>query len=351
MSLRTLINPLVQPVISTADRIRDRCWNREPVAAVAINRRSARGPWGGGNQWLEQIVRSLRQHGYSVRFDLNAQVDCILMADPRSGPTVTFDAEAIAAYKSRHAHVVCIHRVNDNDKHRGSKDRDALQAEGNRVSDHTVFVSAWLLDYEGARWFDPARPHSVIVNGADTRTFHPFGGAQMTPDEPMRLVTHHWSDNWSKGFAVYAEIDRLISEGELPNVELWVIGRWPKKIRWRSARTFPPMGGAALGQLLRRCHVYVTASQWESGPMHFIEGIQCGLPVLYQADGGGIVEVAQRFGMCFRGDVRDAILKMRTQYPRWRQAVLADPPSGDRMCLEYRTLIQQLIVDRQGAQT
>ena len=153
------------------------------------------------------------------------------------------------------------------------------------------------------------------------------------------------------GFAVYTEIDRLISKGELPNVELWVIGRWPREIRWRSARTFPPMGGAALGRLLRRCHLYVTASQWESGQMHFIEGIQCGLPVLHQADGRGIVEVAQRFGMCFRGDVRHAILKMRTQYPRWRQAVLADPPSGDRMYLEYRTLIQQLIVDRQGAQT
>ena len=191
MSLCTLINPLVQPVISTADRIRDRCWNREPVAAVAINRRPARGPWGGGNQRLDQIVHSLRQHGYSVRFDLNAQVDCILMADPRSDRTVTFDAEAIAAYESRHARVVCIHRVNNNDKPRGSKDGDAFQAESNRVSDHTEFVSAWLLNYEGARWFEPARPHSVIVNGADTRTFHPFGGAQMTPDEPMRLVTHH----------------------------------------------------------------------------------------------------------------------------------------------------------------
>ena len=80
--------------------------------------------------------------------------------------------------------------------------------------------------------------------------------------------------------------------------------------------------------------------------MHFIEGIQCGLPVLYQADGGGIVEVAQRFGMFFRGDVRHAILDMRTRYSQWRQAVLADPPSGDRMCLEYRSLIQRLIVDR-----
>jgi glycosyltransferase involved in cell wall biosynthesis len=351
MNPRRLFNPLINSVMSSTDRIRDRWWNREPVATVAINRRPARGPWGGGNQWLDQIVKSLRLHGYSVRFDLKTQVDCILMADPRSGPTVTFDAEAIAAYKSKHPNVVCIHRVNDNDKHRGSNDRDASQADGNRVSDHTVFVSDWLLDYEGARWFDPARPHSVIVNGADTRTFHPLGGAPLTRDEPMRLVTHHWSDNWSKGFAVYAEIDRLISEGELPNIELWVIGRWPEEIRWRSARTFGAMGGAAIGQLLRQCHVYVTASQWESGPMHFIEGIQCGLPVLYQANGGGILEVAKRFGICFDDDIRPALREMRDGYTQLRQAVLAEPPSGDRMCLQYRTLVQRLIVDRRGTDT
>ena len=343
---RALVGRLVQPVVATADTLGDWWQNREPIATVAINRRPSRGFWGGGNQWLEQIIRSLRQDGYSVRFDLKTSVDCILMADPRSGRDVTFDVGEIAAHKSRYPHTVCIQRVNDNDRHRGSADRDRSQADASRVADHTVFVSAWLREYEIERWFDPAQPHSVITNAADSRIFHPLGRAALTPETPMRLVTHHWSDNWSKGFAVYAEIDRLIAEGELPNTELWVIGRWPDEIRWRAARTFPPTRGAQLGQLLRRCHVYVTASQWESSGMHLVEGMQCGLPVLYQANGGGNVEIAQPVGICFRDDVRRAIDEMRTTYPRWRQAVLANPLSGGRMCSEYQTLIQQLITSR-----
>ena len=69
----------------------------------------------------------------------------------------------------------------------------------------------------------------------------------------------------------------------------------PALLRHR-ARTAPPVGGAELAALLRKCHVYVTASQHEPGGMHFIEGLQCGLPLIFHEDGGGIPEryVVQR---------------------------------------------------------
>lgn len=338
-------------VAGAVDRLADRWSNPTPfVAVVAINRRPVRSAWGGGNQWLDQIIRSLRSNAYSVRFSLNGQVDCVLLADPRSGSTVTFDASAVRAYKSLNPRVACIHRVNDNDKHRGSTFRDRLQAEGNQVADHTVFLSEWLRDYEAERWFDPRRPNSVIVSGADTRDFHSVGSAVLRAGETMRLVTHHWSREWNKGFSVYAEIDRLIASGDLPSTELWVIGRWPEEMKWTSARTFPPSRAADVAKLLRQCHVYVTASQWESGGMHFIEGAQCGLPVIYHVNGGGIVEVARRFGIGFTDDVRAAVLDMRVRYQELRSAVLAGAPSGDRMCGEYRTLIQRTIELKRAAQ-
>ena len=61
---------------------------------------------------------------------------------------------------------------------------------------------------------------------------------------PLRLVTHHWSDNMSKGFELYSQIDEAIASGALSEAELWVIGRWPQKIRGK-ARTFPPCVGEA----------------------------------------------------------------------------------------------------------
>jgi glycosyltransferase involved in cell wall biosynthesis len=330
------------------ERAIDRWRTPAPIATVAINRRPVRTPFGGGNQWLGQLTRALRRTGYSIRFDLSGEVDCIVVADPRKGPTASFDCDAIAAYKAAHPRTVCLQRVNDNDRHRGSDSRDAAQAAGNQVADHTVFVSAWLRDYDASSWFDLQRPHSVIGNGADPRVFHPLGQARWDGAGPLRLVTHHWSTNWNKGFAAYQELDGLIAEGTLGGVELWVVGRWPDEIRWRAARTFGPAHGQPLARLLRQCHAAMTASRWESGPMHVVEAIQCGLPVIYHADGGAIGEYAAHCGVAFTDDVRAAVGEMRDRYHELRRAALASPPCGDRMCVDYRTLIQRAIDGRRG---
>ena len=70
---------------------------------------------------------------------------------------------------------------------------------------------------------------------------------------------YNGSWTWIKGFGVYREVDEMIASGRLPQTELWVIGRWPKEIQWKSAHTEPPCSGPALGSLLRNCHVYLTA--------------------------------------------------------------------------------------------
>jgi len=319
---------------------------REPVARVAFNMRPLDHPWGGGNWWLAQIVGHLRAEGYDVRFDLKRDPDCVVVVDPRVGGNVAFGHPEIAAYKERRPESRVLHRINECDLRKGTDEIDALLAEVNGVADRTVFISEWLRDYHGERWFDLARPHSVILNGADPAIFNPAGSEELPADAPMRLVTHHWSNNPRKGFDVYAEVDRLIADGDLDGVDLWVIGRWPESIEWRAARTFEPVAGPELAGLLRRSHAYLTASRFEPGGMHVVEGVQCGLPLLYHEDGGGIVELGRRYGIGFRADVAGAIGQMRSRYPELRRAVVADPPSGDEMCRRYRAAIDELLASR-----
>jgi hypothetical protein len=76
--------------------------------------------------------------------------------------------------------------------------------------------------------------------------------------------------------------------------------------------------------------------------MHYVEGAQCGLPVLYHEDGGGIVERALRYGIGYRDDVAGAIGEMRERYPELRRRVLQEPPSGDAMSDAYERLIGAL---------
>jgi glycosyltransferase involved in cell wall biosynthesis len=291
------------------------------------------------------LSATLRRLGFRVQHHLRGRVDAIVMIDPRKLSTIQFDAAEIAAYKQAHPHVPVLHRINECDQRKGSDFMDALLAEASRSVDFTVFVSEWLRDYHGERWFDRARPHAAILNGADPAVFHPFGGARWQPGEPLRVVTHHWSTGALKGFAEYGQIDRMIADGELPGFELWVIGRWPEEMKWRAARTFPAAHGERLAGLLRQCHLYVTASRWEPCGMHYTEGAQCGLPVVFHEDVGGGGELLSKYGISFRGDgVGAALQAARDRLPELREKVLTLAPSGARMALAYVDILRRLIV-------
>ena len=314
---------------------------RRAVATVAMNLRPRQGPWGGANQWARQVAAFLRASGYRVRFDLRGEVDLILMTHTGLCDGVTFLHREVGEYKKRRPQVRCLHRINDNDVRKGTAGMDALLAEANRVADHTVFVSRWLLEHHGGKWFDKSRPHSVIEPGADPAIFHPVGNR--LPEGVCRVVTHHWSDNWAKGFDIYRKVDTAIADGLLEGFELHVIGRWPKEIGWRAAKLSGPLSGRALAERLRGCHIYLSASRWEPGPMHVAEGLQCGLPLVYHRDTGGTVEVGRRYGVEVGEDVVPGLLEARRRLPELRRRLLESPPSGDWMALEYRRLVQRML--------
>ena len=319
----------------------------KPVATLAINMRSTSGPWGGSSIFVAQLRAFLRARRWRVTYRLGPEVDAILLIDPRDDlQRKAFGMPEIIAHREKYPHVRVIHRVNECDQRKGTSFMDPLLAEANAHADFTVFIAEWLRDYHAARWFDAKRPHAVIYNGVDSATFHPIGQRAWKSGEPLRVVTHHWSDNPLKGFDIYEEVDGLIAEGKLPGFELWIIGRWPARIRWKSARTFAPLAGRALADRLRECHLYLTATRWEPCGMHHVEGAQCGLPLIYHEDGGGVVEAGLRYGIGFRDNVADALHSARDRYTELRARVLGNPPSGERMVLGYAEIIQRLISAR-----
>ena len=315
----------------------------KPVATIALNMAPRKGPFGGGNQWATQIAAYLKRCGYRVVFSLDDTVDCVLGTHAGLGGQLAFSYADVRKKKASRPGLRCIQRINDNDVRKGTGEMDPALAEANLAADHTVFVSNWLRDYHGGKWFDRTKPHSVVINGADPAVFHPVGAARWKPGDPFRLVTHHWSDNMAKGFDVYSELDHLIADGRLPGVELWIAGRWPASIAWRSAKTFPACSGHALAALLRQCHAAVTASRYEPGAMHPVESLQCGLPLLYHPETGGTVELGRKFGVEISGGLVDAVGELMAAHDRLRSRVLMDAPSGDLMCLQYRRIIEQLL--------
>lgn len=318
---------------------------KKPVARVAINLKPKRGSWGGANQWTSQLARWLEFNGWEVRFELSKRPDVVVMTHTGLVAGTTFGADEVEAAKKRWPGIRCLHRINDNDIRKETNEMDSFLHRSSRVADHTLFVSYWLRDYHATRWFDSTRPHSVVWPGADARFFHPVGGSIWNGHEPLRIATHHWSDNWNKGFDVYSAIDEL-ADGELAGkIELHVIGRWPADLKWKSAKTHAPASGAELASRLRNCHAYVSASRHEPGAMHVAEGLQCGLPLLYHPDTGGTVEQGQKYGIPIGESLLDSLAELRARHSELRKNLLADPPSGSRMAASYQAILQRLILE------
>ena len=315
-----------------------------PIATVAMNLKPRAGSWGGANQWTSQLSRWLTYQGWRVRYDLKYPPDAIVMTHTGLSLGTTFGVEEIVTLKKKYPFIPCIHRINDNDLRKDSSQMDAFLAKSNRAADHTVFVSEWLQNHHGARWFDISKPHSVISPGADPRFFHPIGNRAPLPSEPLRIVTHHWSNHWNKGFDIYEQIDTWMAQENSQQYELWIIGRWPKEIQWKVARTFAPQSGKKLATLLRQCHAYISASRYEPGAMHVVEGLQCGLPLLYHPDTGGTIEQGLRYGMKLQEDIATTLKHFRDKLPELRSKLLNDPPSGCKMAMEYHQLIEKMIL-------
>lgn len=307
--------------------------------AVAINKRPKPEPWGGGNQFLNQLISYLKEHGIEVRYTLKKGIQAILVVVGREDSDPTFYISEIQNFKQRCKNVLCIHRINDCDLPRETSHIDKAFQEVNKYADVTVFISEWIRDYFEDKGFNLSKPSKVIRNGADPNIFYP--GNQTIPlhGKPWRIVTHHWSSNLQKGWKLYQEVDSMIASGELKGFELTVIGNWPRDIKWQSARALPPLYGKVLADELRQHHLYLTAARWEACGMHHIEGAQCGLPIVYHEDGGGVVECARLYGIGFRDDVVFALKEAVSNYKELRARVLELAPSGRKVCEEYTALL------------
>ena len=78
-------------------------------------------------------------------------------------------------------------------------------------SDFTVFVSTWISNLyknQGIKSINTG----VILSGSDTEIFNNINKESWNKTTKLKIVTHHWGNNWNKGFDVYSLLDNLLEE-------------------------------------------------------------------------------------------------------------------------------------------
>ena len=255
---------------------------------VFVNRAPVSGPWGGGNNFIKALFDHGKDFDVAFTSDPKEKFDAILMIDPRYDE-MGISANEIRQYKIENHTCPVLYRVNECDARKGTNEIDSVIKGMNTFVDEYVFVSTWIEHYFCYQDQEESilipRKASVIYNGVNKDHF--FENENKQKSDKLRVVTHHWSNNYNKGFDIYNELDDVCKN---ENIEFTYIGR--DLGTFRNTAVIAPLSGKDLGAALRDHDLYITASRFDPGPNHCIEAIASGLPILAHYLGGGAVEFA-----------------------------------------------------------
>jgi len=306
---------------------------------ILINRKIVEGPYGGGNNFVKSLYTTLGSAGHELVSSLQPGIDLIVLHDPRYDE-LGISIKEIASFKKHFPKTKVLHRINECDARKNTNEIDQLLLVSNQFADETVFISEWLQDYFTSKGH--SRHSHVIYNGCNLSHFYPEKNKKAR-NNPLKIVTHHWSDNWMKGFDVYKYIDELCSKNP-DKYQFTYIGRYAKEYKPKNTTIIPPTYGKALGDELRTHDIYVTASRWEPCGMHHIEGAASGLPVLYHKDGGGIVEGCKKHGLEFSSpeELPQLIDEMNNNYDNFSLKIDYSFLSFERCMKQYLDLIEKM---------
>lgn len=264
---------------------------------IAFNKKIVVGPWGGGNQILVLLCDYLKQHGHQISFSLEPDVDVVVMMDVKDSSCL-FPINSLMEFK-RVTGAKIVHRINDNGSHRkGNAERsdDFMIAVNEKLADRTIFISGWLKKYYEEKGLT-SKVNTIIPNATDRTIFYPNSHVIRQPTDPLKIITHHWSSNMSKGFAIYDKLAKFCFQN--PNVAKFTfLGNCPSGLL-ADCEKISPKPYLSIPSFLMYSDLYVTATQFESGGCHIVEGMGCGLIPLVRKGSGGPEEYSKGFGMYF----------------------------------------------------
>ena len=303
--------------------------------------------YGGGNQFLLNLTNYLTKH-HDIVYTLEHDLDMIFVMDPRKLKYNRITNEHVIKYKMDHPNIKIIQRVNDCDKPRNQIGIiDPIIIKATKCADLTIFVSKWTRDYYHIQGYKGK--HIVINNGCNQKVF--YQRTKVTPPSPnvhtkVKLVTHHWSQNWNKGFEYFKQLSDYIETH--PEFELTFIGRpLPPEQTPPNMKTIGPLFGDELGEELSKHHIYITASKAEACPNHVLEGLSTNLPLLYHVDIGGGVEIAKPNGAEGFSTFDDLINKLHlitNNYRSYQKLINLPMLSSELCCAKYHQAIETTVL-------
>ena len=308
------------------------------MVKVYINRKPVYSPWGGGIKTVNLLCESLKNKNFEVVHDLNHDdISIIFIVDPRT-------SEWGESYHDIHEYSVkkkikIIQRVGDLGLHSKPELTQLLKLSIPKA-DCVTYISDFAKNYLGIE-----HQNDNVINLAPLSNFYINRNKNIDLSYPVRILTHHWSNNVKKGFEYYDFLDSNLTNYD-NKIEFTYIGNLPNNFRFKNSTSISPVGIESLIGMLPKHDFYLSASVDETGGNHVLEAIGAGLPVLYHKDGGGIVNYCDGYGIEYNS-VKDMIEKipvMITEYTKIKKEVLKYNSTLEDVVDKYVNLIRENII-------
>jgi len=304
-------------------------------------------PWGGGNKFAIDLSNYLKAKGWKVNSDLkDKDIDIILMTEPRKySQTSNYNQLRISRYLIVNPNTIVVHRINNCDEGRNTKNLNKYLARANKVADCTIFISNYLKEIYIDKGLIKNNIFFVIKNGANSKLFNMDNRKRWNKKDKLRVVTHHWSNNYNKGFDIYKKLDEIVLSGiNGVSIDFYYIGNVPENFHFKNSLTSFPIESRNLADEIKRNHIYITGAKGEGAGMHHIEGAMCGLPLLYR-NSGALPEYCSGFGVMFEGvdDFENKLGELIEKYDFYFDKMKEYPYNSELMCRGYEDVFLTLL--------
>lgn len=313
---------------------------------VSIGSKIKQGPWGGGNLFVINLKNYLLSQGHDVVHTLkDKDIDLILMTEPRrkseSSAFTHFDIKNYLEFINPNA--IVVHRINECDERKDTNYVNKYLSNANKIADGTVFVSTWIKDLYKEVGID-LKNSKVILSGSDKKIFNDINGTNWDKKSELKIVTHHWGDNWKKGFDTYNILDEIVKNDFYGyDLSFTYIGKIPKNYKFINSNYITPLSGNELADEIKKHHIYVTGSLNEPSGNHHIEGAQCGLPLLY-INSGGIPEYCNGYGVMYDiENFKEKLKEIIINYDVYKNAIKTYKNDSQVMSKEYEEFFFSLM--------
>jgi len=317
---------------------------------IFFNLKKPNNSTGGGYFFVQYLSDFFLEKGFKITYNLDTDIDFIFMIDPRKNLKIDkkYDIDTLLKYKMKNSKVKMVYPVNECDiKRKKSINIEPIILYSIEKSDIVVFISNWLKDY----YINLAKKKNlcestikkiknakIINNCCDLKIFYPNKSKKLSTKK-IKIVTHHWSNDYNKGFEIYNKLDKILDK--FNNIEFTFVGRYIKDYVPKNIKIVNPKMTNDLSEELNKHDVYLTASLYEPGGLHQLEAMACGLPVLYRENSGGIKETIKQAGLEFI-DINDMFYKLALivdKYNDFRHNIDYDFLGINRCGKEYYDLI------------